>query len=194
MAQDLEVLKQKLIKLKAQLPTIYEECAKEFSLNVKALAVSNITNSGVKDESGSAEVYSENEVPAFWFRGKELNASGISFLDGLPKIKKTSKEGKEYESQFTNWGDFREAQGLQKRFVDLSYSNEMWRGMLPGDVEVIGNKYISPLGHTNRAGQDKMNWNYHRYGNFIMQSIDIEIVNRAIEYSFNKKIKEFLNE
>lgn len=189
-----EDLKNKLEQLKDKLPGIWEQGAKEFSMNVKASANINAERNGIKSDSGMVETYSKNELPAYWFAGKELNRSGTTFLNDLPSVEKTNKKGEKYKAKFTTWGDFREAQGLQKAHVDLAYSNEMWRGMLPGEVSVVGTKYIAPLGHTNRDGQAKMNWNYERYGNFIINTIDLEMIKKATAYDINQKIKAILNE
>lgn len=188
----LEELKRNLINLQNGIHTICINAARELALNTKAMAERNIRDSGVKDDSGDSQDYSKNEVPAYWFRGKELNNNGTVFLDSLPTITKIDKEGKEYEASYTTWGDFRAAQGLPNAFVNLSYSNEMWRGMLPGDVSVEGKRYVSRIAHTNQAGQEKMNWNYARYGNFLLNAVNMEQLSNVMLQDVTRKMTRLL--
>lgn len=146
-------IQQTRYELEAQLPRIAEELAN----STKVLAERNINDFGFGYE------YSEKEVPAYYFLDKAINQAG---RDG---VKKKAKEG-----EGLSWGGFREMQGLESDHVTLNYSNEMWKGMLIVRSEVTGKKYISYLGHTNQAGQDKMNWNFERYGNFILDSLTVK--------------------
>lgn len=109
----------------------------------------------ILDEGFGAQ-YSNNKMKPSFFFGQELNQSGLNFL----KSKKT-----------TNWKELREAQGLQTAHVDLHYSNEMFRSMMPLETKKEGNKYVAPLGSTNQAGQHKMNMNFKRYGDFISKAM-----------------------
>lgn len=151
---DLSELKAKYEAIKADLPNILSQVATSVSLSGKALAERTI-----KDK-GFGEMYSNTKVPAWFMTGKELNASGKNFIDRKKKDK-----------ELTNWKEFREAQGLQTGVVDLSYSNEMWSGMFPQEPYQQGERFIAPLGHNNKAGQDKMNWNRDRYGDFVGKAL-----------------------
>lgn len=147
-------LRAKLEDIKNDLPNILKDVATTVSLSGKAIAERTI-----KDK-GFGEQYSATKVPAWFMDGKELNASGSSFIA-------RKKKSKNKAEQLTNWAEFREAQGLQSGHVDLSYANEMWSGMFPQEAYQNGTLFIAPLGHNNRAGQNKMNWNRDRYGDFI---------------------------
>lgn len=183
--KSLNDLKQSLIKARDAVPALLFESAKEYALNIKASAEMKIRSEGVGQ-------YSKHKVSAYAFIGKELNNSGSSYIDGLIKKKKEDKENGDSEDYMLTWGDFREVQGLQSSHVDLSYSNEMWRGMLPGPVLQKGNEYISRLAHTNEEGQRKMNANYNRYGDFILDNANIEAVKEANAKMFIIKIKRLL--
>jgi hypothetical protein len=150
----LEELRAKLHTIRDQIPSILLEVATSVALTGKALSERTI-----KDK-GFGEMYSSNKVPAWFMTGKELNATGAAFID--KKLK-----GKTKEEQLTNWKEFRAAQGLQTGYVDLSYDNEMWSGMFPRDAYQKGTEYLAPLAHNNTEGQNKMNWNRDRYGDFI---------------------------
>lgn len=147
-------LKARLQDIQNDLPNIMKEVATTVSLSGKAIA-----ERAIKDK-GFGEQYSNTKVPAWFMDGKELNASGSTFIARKKKAKTPS-------DRLTNWKEFREAQGLQTGHVDLSYANEMWSGMFPQETYQKGTLFIAPLGHNNRAGQNKMNWNRDRYGDFI---------------------------
>ena len=140
-------------EIEAQLPKIVSEMAH----SAKVLAEKNIINDGFGAE------YSKNEVPAFFFLGKELNNSGKAF------IQKKIKNG-----EGMNWMALREAQGLPSDHVTLSYSNEMWRGILVLNVEKSGTKFLAMLGSTTISGKDKMAWNYERFGDFIIMALGLK--------------------
>jgi hypothetical protein len=140
--------------------------AETLCITAKALAERRM-----KDQ-GFGVVYSKNPVPAWFFKGKELNQRGVVFLNtGKVKGKKT---GKPKPLEETTWGEFRQAQGLQAAFVDLSYSNKMWANMGATTTEESDGVVSSLLGGTNREAQNKMNWNRERYGDFIRKSLTDE--------------------
>ena len=89
---------------------------------------------------------------------KALNARGKSYLDEL-------------DGEGTNWGEFRQAQGLQNKHVDLSYSTRMWKGMRPDEVQEENGRYFCLMGHNDNEGRKKMNWNFERYGDFIGKAL-----------------------
>lgn len=146
-------------------------------VTAKALAEREIV------EKGIGKKYSREKYPAFFLAGKELNQKGTKFLadhgvDKTGKQTKTAQKNRKvnrkeltYAETLTNWGEFREAQGLQSEHVDLHYSNKMYANMGPLSPEVDGDKVTVRLGATNKEAQDKMNWNYERYGDFISAAL-----------------------
>jgi hypothetical protein len=89
-----------------------------------ALQVTKIRREGIGQ-------YSTKKVPAFFFYGKQINQAGIAFLrskgvkqPGDPPKKPRAKKGTGLtkDKRLTNWGEFRQAQGLQTSFVDATYS------------------------------------------------------------------------
>lgn len=178
----------------AKLPDI----ALTLAITGKALAERNI-----KDKGFTAK-YSTNKVPAWFFLGKELNGSGKAFLEGLGNDKKKPKGATKKleditEADFidgeTNWGEFREAQGLQSAFVDLSYTNQMWADMQPVEVrQESDGRVVAYLGARTKENQDKMNYNRDRYGDFISLGIGKggrEILTDVIVDEVNKVILQF---
>src|SRR5699024_3968291 len=143
-------LRSKLERIKSEIPAVLDDVAEIVSNTAKGVA-----ERAIKDQ-GFGEYYREVKVPAWFLTGKELNQDGAAFIN-------KKKEKKE----LTNWKELREAQGLQTGHVDLTYSEEMWRGMFGAPAVREGDRHISYLGHNNKEGQNKMNWNRDRYGDFI---------------------------
>ena len=156
MARYIRELIDNLKMIEDRLPAVLLETASVMANDAIGLAVETIT------EKGFGESYSKNLVPQFFFYGKELNASGRKYLERLDD---------DPESEGTNWGLFRKAQGRQNAFVDLNYSTKMWGGMRPDKPQQVGSFFFCYLGHNNREGRDKMNWNFERYGDFIGKSL-----------------------
>lgn len=163
----------------AKLPDIAETVA----ISAKAMAERNIK------EAGFGVMYSTRQVPAWFFHGKELNSRGTKFLEqhgvhpktgaqGEGKKKRRKNAGDPDPGSFdktTNWGELRAAQGLQKAFIDLGYSNKMWANMAPVAIRTEGDGVtVAQLGATNREAQNKMTWNFIRYGDYIRKALTPE--------------------
>lgn len=179
---DISEFKKRLKEIEEAVLQKAPDIAITLTLSAKALAERNI-----KDRGFGAK-YSINKIPAWFLHGKELNQKGTKFLQdrgvdagtgaqGEPK-KKRRKKGETADpgkfDKMTNWGEFRQAQGLQTDHVDLSYSNKMFANMQPVRVEQKGDIYLAPLGATNTEARDKMNWNRDRYGDFIGKALTEE--------------------
>lgn len=158
----LEDFKERLKNLEAAIQVEFPKIVTTIALSAKALAERRIR------EQGFGKKYSTKKIPAFFFKGKELNASGRTFLEGLEEGEKTEEE----LLGLTNWGEFRAAQGLQNDHVDLGYTNKMWASIAPGEVTVVDKVYTCLLGSTNEEGRKKMDWNFARYGDFISAGLN----------------------
>jgi hypothetical protein len=179
---DISEFKKRTQQLREQLTAHLPQIAETLAISAKALAERNMK------EQGFGVMYSTRQVPAWFFHGKELNARGTKFLEdrgvhpatgaqGAAKKKRRKQKGDPDPGHFdktTTWGEFRAAQGLQKAFIDLSYSNKMWANMgVTATVERNG-AILALLGSTNREAQNKMNWNFERFGDFIRKSLTAE--------------------
>ena len=160
------------------LPEVLPQAATSVSMAGKALAERT-----VKDK-GFGEAYSTSEVPAWFFKGKELNKRGAAFVANLEK-----QAAEKNKLALSNWGEFRQAQGLQINYVDLTYSGEMWRGLFPQDVQVEDFRYIAPLGSTTVAGQKKLNWQYERYGNFFAKVLTGDNLDAMYKVAFDELVR-----
>lgn len=105
---------------------------------------------------GFGKQYKTKTYSAHYLRGKELNASGKTFIEN--KIKAKEK---------TNWQQLRAAQGLQVQFVDLYYSGQMLNstGLIRNNTASY--RYYSIIGGRNAEAKAKLAANYKRYGNFL---------------------------
>lgn len=138
--------------IEEELPQILGKSAFIMANDGKALAERIIK------EKGFGETYSTKEIPPFFLYEKSLNSKGKSYLDSL-------------DGEGTNWGEFRQAQGLQNKHVDLSYSTRMWKGMRPDEVQEDNGRFFCLMGHNDNEGKRKMNWNFERYGDFIGKAL-----------------------
>lgn len=152
---DFDDILNKLKEIRDALPAVLLETATSMSLTAKAVAERTI-----KDKGFGAS-YSSEKYPVWFLDGKELNKTGIAFIES---VKKGVKDDEVAES---NWAEFRGAQGLQNKYVDLTYTGKMWAGMFPQEARIENYNYIAPLGHNNLEGQKKMDYNFKRYGDFI---------------------------
>jgi hypothetical protein len=146
-------LKQLIENIKAieqELPNVMRQAAEIMANDGKALAERTI-----KDK-GFGALYNSYELPPWYYEGKELNQIGAKFIS----------EKNEADEGFA-WRDLRKEQGLQIDFVDLSYTARMWNGMRPDAVKEEDGKFFCVMGHNDKEGRNKMNWNFERYGDFI---------------------------
>lgn len=182
---DLNELKKRLEEIRQAVRKALPEIATKISLTGKAIAERRIK------EQGFGAMYSTTKIPAWFLHGKALNQSGVTFLkkhgvrpdtgeqgEGLKKRRKKKGDPDPGKfDKFTNWGEFRAAQGLQNDHVDISYSNKTWANMQPQDAIEDGDIVRAPLGATNTEAQNKMNWNRDRYGDFIGKALKPEDFN-----------------
>lgn len=157
----LDELKAKLERISREAPEKLLDVATVVSLTGKALAERTI-----KDK-GFGETYSQNPIPVWFFSGKELNQKGNAYIEEKQGRGKKKKKGQVEFDGLGTWEEFRAAQGLQTKHVDLTFSGKMFAGMFPQEPYQSGTLFIAPLGHNNREGQDTMNWNQERYGDFV---------------------------
>lgn len=154
--------------LTQQAPGIVETMA----LTGSSLVIDRIQREGV----GS---YSNNEVPTFYFAGKELNAGGKSYLE---------------DNDTGTWGDFRSAQGLQSSYVDLTYSGRMFGGLTPLKRFQQGTKFIVQMGGTDKEVDEKLFYNIQRYGDFLQPNeAEQREVDEIAQDALEALLKKYLN-
>ena len=179
MARLIQELIHKLKSVQDNLDLILMDSASVMAHDAKGLAERIIK------EKGFGASYSTKTYPAFFFYGKQLNAKGSAYLETIQD---------DPESEGTNWGLFRKAQGLQNSHVDLTYTTRMWKGMRPDEPQKEGSRYFCYMGHNDQEGQKKMNWNYERYGHFLGKALEgqEEILREVAEENIRNLIEETL--
>lgn len=108
-----------------------------------------IANSGVGR-------YSSKKYHPSALKGRELSSAGKTFIEN--KISRKEK---------TNWSELRRAEGLQVSFVDLYYSGQMMNSTIAQKANQASFTYFITIGARNKKAQEKLNYNYERYGNFL---------------------------
>jgi hypothetical protein len=190
---DIAALQERLKQIKEAVMAKLPDIAGVLAISAKALAERNIK------ENGFGANYSTNRIPVWFLEGKELNQSGLAFLQ---QKKKKDQQGthqqdgiKYYPSDYgTNWREFRAAQGLPVANVDLSYTNMMWANMQPVQIEQRARIVRALLGGTNVETQNKMNWNRDRYGDFVQKGLrpeDRDTLQTVVTDEINSIIQQF---
>jgi hypothetical protein len=139
----------KLAEFNARLDAQGQLTAEKMAVTGISLVVERLQSKGIEGAS-----YSKRKMPLNWFDGKELNQAGTKYLDD----RKAAHEG-------ANWGDFREAQGLQKAFVDVTYSGRMLGSWVVLKVTPDGRgRFVARTGSSDQEGDAKMYFQVERYG------------------------------
>lgn len=123
-----------------------------------------VINTGKGADGAAFSAYSEKKVPAFWYAGRSLNASGEAKIKAAQK----KKEGVSYRE----FREFNNRPGSPKNF---SFSNEMWRGFGVKEVAFNGSSYTLTIGGKNKDSSDKMGWMEGQEGRSIIAPNKAEI-------------------
>ena len=177
----------------SQMPGINEKMA----LDATALIKDRIVNTGVDAKGNSLGSYSDNELPAFFFKGKALNAGGTKLYEDVT----TGKKKKGQIKKGISYKEWREANNRPTDHVTLSFSGTTMKDI--GVVKILegGNKIVTVVGSKNtktRQNGDNTetivdDYLGPKYGNFlepnereiqIMEDILIANVQNLINDSF----------
>lgn len=126
-----------------------------------ALVRRRIQNTGRDYNEQPLGSYSDNDLPAFFYYNKSLNASGEQ------AVKKAQKAG-----TGLSYKEFRRANNRQTEFVDLNFSGTMWREY---DAELIAANDLSAVAVINprtQRSEKVAGYNAKRYGDFIRPTDD----------------------
>lgn len=140
-----------------------------------ALQVTKIRREGIGQ-------YSTKKVPAFFFYGKQINQVGVAFLRSKgvkqpgdqPKKRSKKGTGLTKDQRLTNWGEFRQAQGLQTSFVDATYSTKTLNQLGLISRQKAGTVYQVTVGGNTTYSKQIFLYLYLRYGNFFFPSQEIQ--------------------
>lgn len=136
--------------------------------NLCADIAQRVINEG-KDKDGNAfSAYSRRGVPAYWYFGRSLNASGESRVRAAAKRK-----------EYVSYADFRTFNNRPIDKKNFSFSNEMWRNFGVLGVQYSGGVYVLQIGGKTRESADKIGWMAGQEGQSIIAPSKQEL-NRAV--------------
>jgi hypothetical protein len=141
-----------------------------------------IQNEGKDAVGAQLGDYSDNPLPAFFFYGKSINASGEN------AVRRAVKEGKGI-----SYKDFRSANNLPTDKVVLTFSGAMWREM---DVKIISDNLTNSTAQiepkTERSRKVAA-YNSERYGDILaLSKEEKEQLNLANSQRLRKVLLKFL--
>lgn len=183
MPQTLNDLIAKFDNLPANLDEFIFKELEQTATDFIALQVTKIRRQGIG-------IYSTKKIPAFFFFGKQLNPAGTAFLrskgvrqpgdplrgKGKNPLLGKGKRGKVLtkEERLTNWGEFRQAQGLQTGFVDATYTTKTLNQLGRLSQLKTGLKYTVGVGGNTVYSKKVFFYLSLRYPNFFFPSHEIQ--------------------
>lgn len=136
-----------------------------------------VINTGKGADGQLFSAYSTVKVPAFWYQGRSLNASGEA------KVRAAAKRG-----QGVSYKDFREFNNRPGSPKNFSFSNEMWRGFGVKSVVFNGSAYILTIGGKTKDSSDKIGWMSGHEGRSIISASkqELERLKKSIQREIEK--------
>lgn len=113
----------------------------------RVLAQQRVQETGVQNAA-----YSQNFIPTFLFKGRELNAGGRAYLKKNP---------------LGNWGGFRAAQGLPVSYVNLTYTGRTFQSLQTRAGVSGDNVFRAETVASDSESAKVMAYNIKRYGDFM---------------------------
>lgn len=174
-ANRLSLIKNDLIKNRAN---------EAFLIAKEALALvrRRVQNEGEKSDGTQFGDYSTEPLPAYFFFGKSLNASGAK------AVQKAAKSGKGI-----SYKDFRRANNRPTDKIDLTFSGAMWREM---EVTIIANdteKTTAAVTPRTERSKKVAGYNSERYGDILrLSKTEIGMLNAANLERVKKSFRKFL--
>lgn len=151
-------------ELQAEFPVIILEQV----TTAKSIIQDRIQETGKDHKGKQLGQYSDRKIPAtFMFKDGKVRPTfiGKGRKSTDAKLEKLAREGKG-----VSYGDFRQLDGKQNKYVDLTFSGKMFRNTGLVDKGVQGKKVVAVLGQTDERSEKVANYNVARYGNFMQLS------------------------
>ncbi len=153
----LEGFIQKIAKARIDLANSVEQFGAEITESTLTLIKDRSINEGI-EIAGNKQDYSKRQVNTQKFKGKELNARGSKYIQA---------------NALGTWHDFRKAQGLRSEKVNLSYTNDMWKGLQVIKTGKFGfGAARSIIGSYDSEVNEKIAQNAERFGDFLKPQPD----------------------
>ncbi len=159
--------------------------SEELATNAKSMIIHRIQTEGLEGRE-----YSTQKLPNFFFEGWELNAGGKALLNPPKKGRKKKGEAatEEVNEAGISYTEWRRANGLQTDHVDLTYTGRMLQNIQSIKTEKRGEYYVTTVGAWNPENQQKMGWNFRRFGDFMKPT---EKEKEILINLFNQRWTEF---
>jgi len=171
--QTLEQFIQGLKRLAEAIPVVAPDIAEKMAITGKSLVQERIQREGLPGEE-----YSTNEIPTFFFSGKERNSGGKAYIE---------------ENNMGTWGGFRKAQGLRNDRIDLTYTGRMFNGLVPIKRVNSGTRFTVVMGGSDKEVDDKLYFNTQRYGDFLQPNAEEQKeIGEIVDDEFEKLINKHL--
>ncbi len=170
-------------RLKSELEKEGGPIMERTAMSARALIERRIKTEGIGSYS------TKKSAPAFYFYGKGNNKGKEKDF-----IKEKSKKI-DGESQYTNWAEFRESQGLQSGHVDVTFSGRTWNNLKVTNVDKVGQlRFVARLSNDQELEAKKMEWNTERYGEFLKTNEEeeeklVKIIDGELQRVINRTIE-----
>jgi hypothetical protein len=125
-----------------------KKCVETMAITGQSLVQHRIQTKGV-----GGRQYSRAYLPVPWFEDKALNAGGRELI----AEQKESHQGISYY-------DWRVANGLQVRHVDLTFTGRMFGGTRIVRILASGSTFVAQVGGTDEEVDAKLGYAVYRYG------------------------------
>ena len=158
---------QRLEKIEARLTSLEKEVAIA-GADLCAQIANRVINTGESAKGGKFTPYSTKEVPAFWYRGRSVNATGEAKVRAAEKARK----GVSYK-------DFREFNGRPTAFKNFSFTQEMWRGFGVKKVSYSGGVYTLTIGGKTKESAERIGYMDGQEGQSVIAPTRQETENAA---------------
>lgn len=167
-------LKQAADELEVEIPNILLEQ----EITAKSLVQDRVQETGKDAKGGQLGDYSTKKIPAFFFIGKGKKATDN-------KLRKLAREKKNI-----SYSDFRQLDGKQSAYVDLTFTGQMWRQTGLVQKQITNKKSVIVIGQTTERSEKVADYNTIRYGNFLeLSESEVEIITQ----DFAAEVEDIIN-
>ena len=164
-----------------ELETFIPNLLLEQELTALALVQNRVQETGKDSKGGKLGDYSTRKLPAFFFVGK-----GKKTTDA--KLMKLGREGKRI-----SYKEFRELDGKQAKFVDVTFTGQNWRQQGLVKQQISKDRAAIVIGPTTKRAEEVSENLDKKYGNWLALSEEelqeiADNMAEAVEEVINKHI------
>lgn len=165
-------------KIDQELPSLLLES----EITAKSLVQKRIQDEGKDKDGKKIGDYSQNKIPAFFYLGKGTKKSDV-------KVRKAIKEKKKL-----SYADFRRLDGKQNKFVDLTFTGQMFRDIGVTETNNNSKEASIVIAPKTKRSEEVAGYNTERFGNFLAPSEEeLELLAEDLGDSINNILNSSLN-